>query len=170
MQPTETSQGIDPLAPEKLFEIFKFFEEAAERTKSHAWTQSAWILTLNGAILGFSLNLFVEHATVRGFLFVEWISALAGLLLCTYLVFVLYELGKHIRNYWTASNRLAARNPILSDYIGTKDSIDAQQECYRAKFPRFIERLMVPPCLFAIAHLVWGIYVTVGSCAHSSTG
>jgi hypothetical protein len=160
MPPTEISSGNEPLAPEKLFEFFKFYEEAAERTKSHAWTQSAWILTLNGAILGFSLKLYVEHISARGFLFIEWISTLAGLLLCAYLIFVLYELGGHIQHYWTAANKLAAKSTILSDYIGPKEATAAQHEAYRAKFPKFIARLMVPPSLFAIAHLTWGIYVT----------
>lgn len=113
MQPTEKLPGTESLAPEKLFEFFKFYEEAAARIKSHAWTQSTWILTLNGAILGFSLDLDVDHASVRGFLFIEWLSVLSGLLLCTYLMFVLYELGRHIRNYLTASNRLAARSVTL---------------------------------------------------------
>lgn len=158
-----TQPASNDLAADKRFELFKFYEDAAERAKSHAWTQSTWILALNGAILGFSLNLYVKDGNVHGFLFIECISTLAGLILCGYVVFVLYELGKHIRNYWTAANKHAVQDTSLTDYIGVKEAAAARHECYRADFPRFIVRLMVPPVLFALAHLTWMIYVTVVS-------
>lgn len=142
-------------------EFFKFYEEAAERTKAHAWTQSSWLLTLNSAVLAFSVQLYVEHADIRGFLFMEWLLCAAGLILCGYIALVLVELGSHIRNYWTAANRIAVDNELLSHYIGAKAAAAARAPEYKADFPRFIARLMVPAVLFAVAHLTWATYVTV---------
>ena len=87
MPSADAPQPPEVSVQEKVPEFFKFYEEAAERTKSHAWTQSLWLLTLNGAILAFSLNLYLAHASVRGFLFIEWLSTLAGLVLCAYVWF-----------------------------------------------------------------------------------
>lgn len=91
-------ESSDALGVDKALEMFKFYEEAAERTKGHAWSQTTWILTLNAGILAFSLNLYAEYSTripFFAFLVIEWISCLAGLILCTLLFFVIRELGEH---------------------------------------------------------------------------
>ncbi|MDM0116719.1 hypothetical protein QTI66_31780 [Variovorax sp. J22R133] len=150
--------------PEQVLEFFKFYEEVAERTKGHAWAQSTWVLTLNGAVLGFSLNLFVQSPSVRGLLLIECLSALAGVVLSAYIAFVLSELGDHIQRYWTAANKLALQSKPLSEYIGTKETEKARHEFYKADFPRFIKRLMWPPGFFVVAHLSWAIYVGAVMC------
>ena len=71
---------------------------------------------------------------------------------------------RHIQTYWTAANRLAAQSPFLGEDIGPKDAAAAKNPRYQAAFPKFITRLFVPPVLFAIAHLAWGIYVTALAC------
>lgn len=166
MPSAESSGTEERFSPDQLLGFFKFYEEAAERAKGHAWAQSTWVLTLNGAILGFSLNLFVQSTPVRGFMLIAWFAALAGVVLSAYIVFVLIELCRHIRRYWTAANRLAAQSVPLSAYIGHEEATKARRETYEADFPNFILRLMWPPGLFAAAHLSWAIYVsTVAFCA-----
>lgn len=146
------------------FDAFKFYEEAAEKAKGHAWSQSTWILGFSAAVLAFSLKLYTEHPDVRGLVFMEWLAALAGLGLCGYLVFVLSELGKHIRNYWTNANKIAASDDALVPFIGQEEAERARLVGYRAGFPRFITRLQMAPSMFALAHLVWAVYATALSC------
>src|SRR5262245_46549230 len=109
-------------ADKQRFELFKFYEEAANRAKTDAWTQTTWVLALVGAILAFSMKLYVEHRDVPGHLIITWACAAAGVLLVCYVAYVLHQLAKHIRHYWTTSNRLAAAHPMLRTYIPAEDA------------------------------------------------
>jgi len=143
----------------RRFELFKFYEEASQRAKSDAWTQTTWVLTLSGAILAYSINLYVEHSTVPSFRVIEWACATSGVVLTAYVMYVLHQLAQHIRSYWTAANRLAAPDPFLQNYISPEDAKIALQNSYRADYPPFILRLNIPPLLFAFGHIAWAIYV-----------
>ena len=160
------SDASEALSLDKALDVFKFYEEAAEKTKGHAWSQTTWILTLNAGILAFSLNLFAAYSTKipsGAFLVIEWISCIAGLTLCGLLFFVIRELGVHIANYWETANKLAARYAPLSELIGEETAAKARIPIptYREKFPKFCTRLMWPVALFMAAHVVWAIVVTV---------
>jgi Ca2+/H+ antiporter len=146
---------------EHLVEIFKFYEDAAREAKNQAWTQTSWILTINAAILGFTLDLFIEHRSAKDFALIEWISAIAGIILCVYALIVLTELGNHIQTYWTLANKTAVQHPFLIRYIGPTDAENAGKKNYRALFPPFIKRLMIAPVLFAVAHFGWVLYATL---------
>ena len=110
----------DSALHDKRFELFKFYEEASQRTKADAWTQTTWVLTLSGAILAFSVEVYLEHPGSPGFAAITWSCAVAGLVLTAYIMFVQHQLATHIRTYWTAANRLAASDPFLRDYISSK--------------------------------------------------
>ena len=141
---------------DKALELFKFYEAAAEKTKAQAWAQTTWILSLNAAIIAFSLNFYAEHPTLRGTWLIEVVAAIVGLVLCLFLIYMLQELGKHLSNYWTASNRLAVGYPPLIPYIGKKDAKAAQKPRYPgAPFPPFCRRLQVLTGLFLCVHLAW---------------
>jgi hypothetical protein len=161
---TAMPDAKDALSLDKALEMFKFYEEAAEKTKGHAWSQTTWILTLNAGILAFSLNLFAAYSTkipFGAFLVIEWISCIAGLALCGLLFFVIRELGEHIANYWETANKLAVKYAPLSELIGEKTAAKARSPTYREEFPKFCTRLMLPVALFMAAHVVWAIVVTV---------
>jgi hypothetical protein len=154
----------DPPVPppdNRRFELFKFYEEAAQRAKTDAWTQTSWVLTLSGAALGFSINLYVkDRACVPQFAVITWACATAGVILSAYVLYVLHQLAKHIRTYWTASNRLAAPDQFLKTYISPKDAIAALTDDYKgAPYPPFIVRLFLPPIAFAVGHVAWAWYV-----------
>jgi len=153
-----TPSEISLTLTEKL-ETFKFYEEASEKTKAHAWTQTAWILTLNAGVIAFSLNLYLEHANDRAFLVIEFISASVGIVLCVYLCYVLGELGRHIRNYWTTSNKIAADAPPLVSFIGEDNARQAKEADYKARFPPFCRRLQYLAGLFMLAHVGWLLFV-----------
>ena len=147
------------LNPNQMLDAFKFYEEAAEKTKSHAWTQTAWILTLNTGVIAFSLDLYLQHAKDPAFLIIEFFSAGVGIVLCMFLYYVLGELGRHIRNYWTFSNKIAADLPFLTSFIGKDNARRAKEENYEAEFPQFCKRLQYLAVLFMLAHLGWALFV-----------
>ena len=142
------------LTDNQTFEAFKFYEEAAEKTKGHAWTQTTWILALNSGILAFSIDFYSKHADLPGVRYIEFVSTSIGLILCGFLFYLIGELGKHIRNYWTSSNKMAAKYPPLTPFIGQEDAIKAKNVCYRASFPRFCRRLQLLTILFAAVHII----------------
>lgn len=91
-QESERPQQQQGIVVKRTFDPFaglKFNEEAAEKTKAHAWAQTSWILALNAGILAFSTNLYAEHRTIPGFLVIEWLCFVAAAILCLYLVYCL---------------------------------------------------------------------------------
>lgn len=143
---------------EQETDLFKFYEEAAEKTKAHAWAQTTWILTLNSGILAFSLNFFANHPSQDHFLLVEGVCTAVGVVLCLFLIYLLQELGGHISHYWTSSNRLAAGNAQLADFVFPND-IEAVRAGRAAPFPPFCRRLQILAGMFAGAHVVWLVIV-----------
>ena len=136
---------------------FRFYEEAAEKTKAHAWSQTTWILALNAGIFAFSLSFYAEHAHAYGFILIEIICALVGIVLCFFLVYLLQELGGHIRHYWTVSNKLAVEHAPLRPFISGDDAAAAESPCYRAPFPPFCRRLQWLAGLFVLSHVGWAL-------------
>ena len=149
------------LNPNQMLDTFKFYEEAAEKTKAHAWTQTAWILTLNTGLIAFSMNLYLEYANDPSFLIIELISTGVGIVLCVFLFYVLGELGRHIRNYWTFSNKIAADLPFLVSFIGEDNARKAKEVDYKADFPQFCKRLQYLALLFMLAHIAWALFVAL---------
>jgi hypothetical protein len=147
------------LTLQQAFEAFKFYEEAAEKTRTHAWSQTTWILTLNAGIIAFSLNFYAQHSTNPAFLPIELVAVGVGLVLCLFLIYLLQQLGGHISHYWTTSNKLAAGYPPLKPFISEKDARQAGKPDYRAPFPAFCRRLQFLAVLFMAAHLGWAVVV-----------
>ncbi|OOP57225.1 MAG: hypothetical protein AYP45_04670 [Candidatus Brocadia carolinensis] len=160
-----TPQQNIGLRPDQILTLFKFYEEAAEKTKSHAWSQTTWILTLNTGIFAFSLNFYAEHAAVRAYLLIELFSAGVGVVLCGFLVYLLQELGSHISRYWTSSNQIAANYGPLVRFIDKSDAVAARKSDYCAPFPKFCRRLKFLAILFLIAHVGWSLFMVYQYCA-----
>ena len=158
-QVPDSSIPDEPLTAAQRLEIFKFYEEAAEKAKAHAWSQTTWILTLNAGILAFSVTFFAEHRDTPAFLFIELLSAGVGVVLSGFLIYLLYELGKHIRNYWTQSNTIAATYAPLRQFVGEKTAKAAEAPEYSAEFPPFCIRLQILAGLFIVAHVGWASVV-----------
>jgi hypothetical protein len=154
------------LTPSQKLETFKFYQEASEKTKVHAWTQTAWILTLNAGVIAFSLNLYLDHAKDPAFLVIEFISAGVGIVLCVFLFYALVELGNHIRRFWTYSNRIKADFPPLASLVRKHNALQVNEANNKVKFPMFCRRLQFLAVLFAFAHIGWALFVTIISARH----
>jgi hypothetical protein len=150
------------MTADQIPDLFKFYEEAAEKAKALAWSQTTWILTLNAGIMAVSLDFYAKNGTHPRLILIEGISAGVGVVLCLFLVYLLHELGGHIRHYWTTSNRIAASNEHLVAFISPSDAEAARVARYRAPFPAFCRRLQWLAGLFVVAHVGWlGIVVVV---------
>jgi hypothetical protein len=149
-QPQQTNDTLK----EKI-DLFKFYEEAADKTKSHAWSQTTWILTLNAGIFAFSLKMFSDKLNQPWIMTIELISSLVGVFLCLFLIYILGELGKHISHYWTSANKVAAGSEFLRGFISNEEAKEALSSGYRADFPRFCRRLQIMAGLFIVGHFGW---------------
>jgi hypothetical protein len=149
----------------RRFEMFKFYEGAAQRTKADAWTQTTWVLALSGAILGFSMKAQLEYSQATVLPAIVIGCAAAGLVMTLYATHVLLELAKHIRNYWTSANVLAASHTLLRSCIPAAEvaRVEQQGPCYKAGQPKFIYRLLIPVLLFAIGHVAWAATALCGA-------
>lgn len=162
---TEITLTNDAMSPDQTLDLFKFYEEAAEKTKAHAWAQTTWVLTLNAAILGFSVNFLASNSDTRAFFGIELLSSGVGVVLCGFLWYLLNELGGHISRYWASSNRIAAGYSPLIPFIGEKNANAARAPSSRVPFPSFCRRLQYLAILFILAHIGWLVFVAYIRCA-----
>lgn len=156
---TRARSSGDSLNPEQALELFRFYEEAAEKAKAHAWSQTTWILTLNAAILGFSVSFYADHSGLRGYFAIELLACGVGSVLCGFLLYLLNELGGHIRHHWASSNRIAAGYGPLTPFLGKGEAATVLLPGYEASFPAFCRRLQMLAALFLLAHLGWAAFV-----------
>jgi hypothetical protein len=156
--------GDDKLPSRKALELkeavamFKFYEEAAEKTKVHAWSQTTWILTLNAGIFAFSL----AYAGVYEIIWIEVICACVGIVLCGFLIYLLGQLGDHISSYFTSANQLAFDYLALRRFIRPKELSALKANCnHRASFPQFCSRLRLLALGFLFAHIIWAVIAMI---------
>jgi hypothetical protein len=147
--------GESKLSPSQVLDYFKYYEDAAEKAKTHAWSQTTWILALNAGIMAFSVDFYANHGGLPGFRLIECMSAGVGIALCLFLVYLLEELGGHISHYWSVSNTLAASTSSLTPFISATEAMEARQPGYKAAFPAFCRRLQALAGLFLVGHAAW---------------
>jgi hypothetical protein len=102
---------------ERKLDLYKFYEETAEKYKEDAWKQATWILGLNGAIFAFSLNLYVNKPNVPYFIVIEILSAIMGIALNYFLFVRLIDLGEHIQGRWDYAEKTADSNLSLRQHM-----------------------------------------------------
>jgi hypothetical protein len=145
------------LPPNGSLELFRFYEGAADNAKERSWSVTTWILALNAAVLAFSFDFFADHSTSPAFVIIEAASAVVGMALCGFSIYMLRETGTHISHYWTSSNKIAAAEPTLQPFIGPEEVERVRREpAYEAPFPSFCRNLQFLAGAFALVHLVAG--------------
>lgn len=153
-----------PLRPEERIDLFKFYESAAQTAKETAWTQTAWVLTLNAGVIGFAFDLFIRRPNESRIF--ELFAASVGVVLCVYLYWSLSELGTHIDSYWRAADFVADAHPPLRSVKEAMKDHRKPENPPRGRFgrwwaglPAFIRRLQLLPIGFFLAHAVWFLYL-----------
>lgn len=97
-----------------------------------------------------SLSLYADHADNPAVVQLASILSVVGIVLCLFLIFMLHELGRHIRHYWAVSNRIVAPNGSLRALVFGSPPKDAP-----VTFPPFCRRLQYLAGLFLAGHLAW---------------
>lgn len=127
------TDDVDPHA-DFAFSIVKFYEEAAGNVKSRTWTISAWIFSLNSALLAFSYSLPKDAVFLFGERDTVIAACLAGIALCVAQITLVANQGIHLRDYM--AHQLSARR--LSQAITTTIDLGKQ----KPSVPRFCKILI----------------------------
>ncbi|MFM2053567.1 MAG: hypothetical protein RL456_1604 [Pseudomonadota bacterium] len=147
--------------PGLLLQMHQFHEESAQQYKSDAWTQATWLLTLSGAVLGFSIDKHVSQRGAAEAVIITLACAAAGLLLAGYAWWVLNDLADHAQNHWTKANNLVASSPNLMQYIALAGQTPVATGTVGK--PKAIARLLWIVMAFSQGHVVWAVYAFTSS-------
>lgn len=154
-QSSERRVDTGDLTLDQTLELFKFYEGSAATAKAQAWLQTTWILALNAGILAFSVDFYAKHGMDRGLSVIESLATGVGLLLCVFLIYLLHELGNHIRRYWNRSNVLIASSSRLTQFLANSNANGVDCPRCRPPFPKFCRRLQYLAAIFIVAHIGW---------------
>ena len=97
MSQTVSREAISNLSVSDAFEYVTFYENIANIVKGRTWTMTAWILSINAALIAFSFQLYVEHLETAGFLIIQLVVCLIGLALCLFLMLLINDQGRPSR-------------------------------------------------------------------------
>lgn len=141
--PAESRKAIEKLDTDQAFEIFNAYDTTTNAIKGRAWTITAWILTLNAGLFGFSHLLYVEHSDLRGFVALQAVIALVGVALCCFTFVSLKDHTNHLNYYWTLGNMIGAWHSATRGVVfRPKQQAKMAAETYEADdTPGFIVRL-----------------------------
>lgn len=144
--------------PSLLLQMYQFHEESAQEYKSDAWTQTTWILTLSGAVLGFSIDKHVSQRNSPDAIIIMLACAVVGIALAVYAMWVLNDMAHHVQRHWAKANRLVASTPGLMKYIDPAGSQPAMTAMVEK--PKAITRLLWIVMAFSLGHVMWAVYAS----------
>lgn len=138
--------------------MYQFHELSAQKYKSDAWTQTTWILTLSGAVLGFSIDKYVSQRNSPDAIIITLACAVAGLALAVYAMWVLNDMAHHVQRHWAMATRLVASTQGLMKYIDPAGSQPAMTAMVEK--PKAITRLLWIVMAFSLGHVMWVVYAS----------
>ncbi len=149
-QADEASHAIKQLGLEEVFQLHSAYEEAASKVKSRTWTITTWVLTLEAALIAFSVEFYTEQLGDRGLLLIQLAIAIVGVALCAFLLFLIKDQGNHLKEYWISQRKLQSSNTKL----GGLALADPEDLTKPVKFPPFCTRLIWLVALFAVGFVM----------------
>lgn len=147
----EASRAVRELGLEDAFQLHSAYEEAAGKVKSRTWAITTWVLTLEAALIAFSVEFYTEQSADGGFLLIQLAIAIVGVALCLFLLFLIRDQGNHLKEYWAAQRKLVKWNTELRRLALADPEEDLSEP---VKFPPFCTRLISLVVLFAIGFVV----------------
>lgn len=143
---------------ERHLQMYQFHEVSAQKYKSDAWTQTTWILTLSGAVLGFSIDKHVSQRNSPDAIVITLACAVAGLALAVYAMWVLNDMARHVQRHWAMATRLVASTQGLMKYIDPAGSQPVMTAVVEK--PKAITRLLWIVMAFSLGHVMWVVYAS----------
>jgi len=101
------------------FELWKHFQEDANKIKDRMWTITTWLFTLKTGVIGFIFKFFTDAAKddVIQYYYgmfskplIVLLLAIVGIFICIYTFFMVRSYGTHISTCWKRSNFILKRN------------------------------------------------------------
>lgn len=154
----KSDTATTPTDLEWYLQMYQFHEASAQQYKSDAWTQTTWILTLSGAVLGFSIDKYVSQRSSPDAIVITLACAVAGLALAVYAMWVLNDMAHHVQRHWAMATRLVASTPGLMKYIDPAGSQPAMTAMVEK--PKAITRLLWIVMTFSLGHVMWAVYAS----------
>lgn len=144
----EAPDAVRQLNLDKAFELNNAYEEAAGNVKSRTWTITTWVLTLEAALIAFSVQFYTEQLGDPGFLLIQLAVALVGVALCAFLLVFIKDQGDHLKGYWIAQRKLASWNAELGGLV-LSNSKNLTAPDFGVRFPPFCTKLIWLVAMFA---------------------
>src|SRR5262245_37962814 len=93
----------EQLSRDEYLDLYKFFESRAETIKAGMFASVTWVLGFAAAVLGFAVSTFADFE--GGVVLVKHpqagiVSSFAGIALCAYALFLVYDAAHHIGRNW----------------------------------------------------------------------
>ena len=112
---SEVDKEIDKLGKvsaltDRRYDLWKYCEERAEKTKERLWTTGTWLVTIIAAAITLPFTAqFIEVSDSEFALFVKYriptfFIGLFSTLLCVYSYFVIRSLNEHINRSWNRAD------------------------------------------------------------------
>jgi uncharacterized membrane protein len=95
------------LSRDEYIDLYKFFQSRADTIKASMFASVTWVVGFAAAVLGFVVATFVDFSTDTVTVkhpMAAIISSCAGVILCVYALFLLYDAANHIRGNWDRAN------------------------------------------------------------------
>jgi len=140
--------AVGQLNLDKAAELNESYEKAAGTVKGRTWMITTWVLTLQAAMIAFSVQFYTEQSGDPGFLLIQGAIALVGLALCAFLFVFIRDQGKHLKGYWIAQRKLASWNTALRGLV-VSGWEDHSAPDFGVRFPPFCTKLMLLVGMFA---------------------
>jgi hypothetical protein len=110
----------EPLSRDEYLDLYKFFESRAETIKAGMFASVTWVLGFAAGVLGFAVSTFADFE--GGAVTVKHpqagvVASLAGIALCGYALFLLYDAAHHIGRNWERAGECQRKVAGLSEVI-----------------------------------------------------
>jgi len=145
-EPQERNQ-IDEHRFKFAFDVVKFYEEAAARVKTRTWSISAWVYSVNSALLAFCFTLSPETGSLFGVVYSVVGACLAGIALSIALIVLVQNQGEHLEGYMIIQKNATEADTTLGRMI----------DIGTPTFPGFCKHLITITRLY-----IAGFVITVG--------
>lgn len=146
------------LKDEDYLELWKYFQERADKVKEAMFKTVTWTIGFAAAILGFTVARLTDFDAKKAAIDLSSmvvVTSLAGLVICLYSWFAISESAKHIRGNWERAIRCEKRVDDLPGIIRG----DAEAQGKRGgKTMDIWDQLRIIVALFAVAFvgaLLW---------------
>ena len=136
------------LQKEDYLKLWLYFSDRADKTQETMFSTVTWTIGFAAALLGFIFFNLVEFDSTKAKLplsMLVGVSAAAGIVICLYSCFIIFESARHIERNWDRAKRCATKVENLEQIILTATRKTGAMNSWN--------QLLIIVALFAIAFI-----------------